>query len=207
MPDLLVPEQRWAANSWGRNHPVFVAAQIEHGLNEAKYGYWGFSPSNDPHGGYRAFGVDVLGMQSDGYASDEENTLVDVGFEGCREALPEPQAYGDGIVTPHASFLALPYAPRAALGNLAKLRADFDVYGPGGFYDSVAVRSGKVSKFYLALDQGMIMAALGNVLAHGNMQRYFAAGEAERRLAPVLRLEEWDVVPPSPERRAALGIE
>jgi hypothetical protein len=31
------------------------------------------------------------------------------------------------VVTPHASFLALPYARRAALDNLAKLRRDFDV--------------------------------------------------------------------------------
>ncbi|MBC6460141.1 glucoamylase family protein [Actinomadura sp. HBU206391] len=207
MPDLFVPERSWAARSWGRNHPVFVAAQIEHGLREAKYGYWGFSPSNDPYGGYRAYGVDAIGMQSDGYPSDEEGTLVDYGYEGCREAAPEPASYGDGIVTPHASFLALPYASRAALGNLAGLRRDFDAYGPGGFYDAIAVRSGKVSKFYLALDQGMIMAALGNELAHGNMRRYFAAGEAEHRLRPVLGLEEWDVVPPSPAARARLGLE
>jgi hypothetical protein len=53
----------------------------------------------------------------------------------------------------------------------------------------------------------MIMAALGNELAHGNMRRYFAAGEAQRRLAPVLRLEQWDVVPPSPGVRASLGID
>jgi hypothetical protein len=207
MPDLFVPERSWAPKSWGRNHPVFVAAQIEHGLDEAKYGYWGFSPSSDPYGGYRAYGVDAIGMQSDGYASDEEGTLVDHGYEGCRPAQPLPTSYGDGIVTPHASFLALPYAPRAAFANLAKLRKDFDAYGPGGFYDAIAVRSGKVAKTYLALDQGMIMAALGNELAHGNMRRYFAAGEAQRRLAPVLRLEQWDVVPPSPGVRASLGID
>ncbi|GAA2107932.1 glucoamylase family protein [Actinomadura alba] len=207
MPDLFVPEQKWAARSWGRNHPVFVAAQVAHGMEEAKYGYWGFSPSNDPHGGYRAYGVDAIGMQSDGYPSDEEGTLVDYGYEGCREAAPEPAAYGDGIVTPHASFLALPYAPRAALGNLAELRRDFDAYGPGGFYDAIAVRSGKVSKFYLALDQGMIMAALGNELSHGNMQRYFATGEVEDRLRPVLGLEDWDVVPPSSAMRARLSLD
>ena len=42
-------------------------------------------------------------------------------------------------MTPHASFLALPYAQGAALANLAKLRGNFDAYGPGGFYDSVNV--------------------------------------------------------------------
>ena len=34
-----------------------------------------------------------------------------------------------------------------------------------GFFDAVEVRTGKVSRFYLALDQGMVMAALGNALA------------------------------------------
>ncbi|WP_336215198.1 glucoamylase family protein [Nonomuraea sp. LPB2021202275-12-8] len=195
MPDLVVPEASWAKRSWGRNHPVFVRAQIEHGMNEAAYGYWGFSPSNDPHGGYREYGVDQLGMDEPGYTSDRERTATDPGYEGCRPAQPAPTTFGDGVVTPHASFLALPYARSQAMGNLAKLRADFDAYGPGGFYDAVAVRSGVVSKWYLALDQGMVMAALGNVLADGNMHRYFGTRAVEARLRPVMALEEWAVVP------------
>lgn len=194
MPDLVVPEAKWAPRSWGRNHPVFVKAQIEHGLNEAKYGYWGFSPSNDPHGGYDVYGVDPLGMDEPGYSSDREKTKVDYGYEGCRPAQPEPTTYGDGVVTPHASFLALPYARAAAMDNLAKLRRDFDAYGPGGFYDAIAVRSGVVSKWYLALDQGMALAALGNVLTGGNLHRYFAGSGVEAKLRPVMELEEWDVV-------------
>ena len=83
--------------------------------------------------------------------------------------------YGDGVVTPHASFLALRYAPHAALANLANLQRDFDAYGPGGFYDAMAVRSGQVSKRYLSLDQGMVMAALGNALAGDDMRRYVVA--------------------------------
>lgn len=195
MPDLVVPESKWAPRSWGRNHPVFVQAQIEHGLREARYGYWGFSPSNDPHGGYREYGVDPLGMDATGYTTDRERTTTDPGYEGCRPAQPEPAAYGDGIVTPHAGFLALPYAKKAAMENLAGLKKNFDAYGPGGFYDAVAVRSGVVSKWYLALDQGMVMAALGNVLARDNMRRYFGTPAVEAKLRPVMGLEEWNVVP------------
>ena len=44
MPSLFVPEETWAPGSWGANHPLVVAAQIHHGLREAGYGYWGFSP-------------------------------------------------------------------------------------------------------------------------------------------------------------------
>jgi Protein of unknown function (DUF3131) len=51
MVPLLVPEASWGPRSWGVNHPLYVRAQIEHGLQEARYGYWGFSPSNNPSGG------------------------------------------------------------------------------------------------------------------------------------------------------------
>ena len=62
MVPLLVPEEQWGKRSWGINHPLYVRAQMHHGLREAGYGYWGFSPSNDPDGGYREYGVDAIGM-------------------------------------------------------------------------------------------------------------------------------------------------
>ena len=86
MPDMFVPEVKWGKNSWARQHSVYVRGQIEHGLNDAKYGYWGFSPSSNPDGGYREYGVDIMGLDTPGYTSDQERTSVDVGFEGCREA-------------------------------------------------------------------------------------------------------------------------
>ena len=64
MVPLFVPEEKWGPRSWGRNHPLYVRGQIEHGMDEAGYGYWGFSPSNNPAGGYREYGVDMLGMDA-----------------------------------------------------------------------------------------------------------------------------------------------
>ncbi|GAB3199849.1 hypothetical protein GCM10027062_17640 [Nocardioides hungaricus] len=189
MVPLFVPEERWGPRSWGRNHPAYVRGQIQHGMKEAKYGYWGFSPSNNPAGGYREYGVDQLGLDGPGYTSDQERTTVDQPFAGCRAGSPAPTEYGDGVVTPHASFLALRYAPRAAMRNLANLARDFDAYGRGGFYDAIAVRSGDVSKRYLSLDQGMVMAALGNALAGDGMRRYVARGAMERELRPLMRQE------------------
>ncbi|MBA2529141.1 MAG: DUF3131 domain-containing protein, partial [Euzebyales bacterium] len=155
MVPLLVPEEQWGTRSWGINHPLYVQSQIAHGMDEAGYGYWGFSPSNNPAGGYREYGVDQIGLNPDGYSSDQQRTTVDNGFEGCRPASnPEPVEYGDGVVTPHASFLALDFAPVEALANLQRLRNDFDVYGDGGFYDAVDVGTAEVSEYYLALDQG-----------------------------------------------------
>ncbi len=193
MVPQLVPEDVWGARSWGRNHPVYVKAQKVHGLDDAKYGYWGFSPSNNPAGGYREYGVDAIGMDTDGYTSDQERTSVDYGYGECRPAKPEPTTYGDGVVTPHASFLALRYAEKDALTNLANIKKDFDSYGPGGFYDAVAVKSGTVAKQYLALDQGMIMIALGNRLTKDKLRGYFASRDVERALKPVLSQETWEV--------------
>ena len=191
MVPLFVPEEKWGPRSWAVNHPLYVQGQIQHGMDEAGYGYWGFSPSNNPAGGYREYGVDMLGLDGPGYTSDQQRTDWEQPYEGCRAGEPAPTAYGDGVVTPHASFLALRYAPREAVVNLQRLRDDFDAYGPGGFYDAVAVRSGQVSRRYLALDQGMIMAALGNALAGDNMRDYVATGAMEERLRPLMEMEEF----------------
>jgi hypothetical protein len=191
MVPLFVPEEDWAPRSWGVNHPLYVQAQIEHGLEEADYGYWGFSPSNNPDGGYREYGVDPIGLEPNGYASDQERTFVDYGFEGCRPGVPEPTDYGRGVVTPHASFLALEYAREEALANLANLERDFAVYGEGGFYDAVDVVTGTVSRFYLALDQGMVMAALANELRNDRLRHLFTQGDVAARVRPTIAPEEF----------------
>jgi len=198
MPTLFVPEEQWGPRSWAINHPLTVAAQIHHGLEEAQYGYWGFSPANIPEGGYNAYGVDAIGMNPDGYPSNEDNTFVDHGFAGCRDGKPDPppSAYTNGVVTPHASFLALRWAPDAALANLAKLEHDFPIYDKWGFHDSVNVDSGVVSPYYLSLDQGMIMGAIGNALEHDMLRRAFATQEFKHALQPVISIEEFNAGPP-----------
>ena len=130
-------------------------------------------------------------MNPDGYSSDEPRTTVDEGYAGCRPARPLPTSYNQGVVTPHASFIALRYAREPAMANLAKLKRNFDAYGIGGFYDAVNVTSGKVNKRYLSLDQGMVMAALGNELGGDVLRRAFSTGAMERRVAPLMRMEEF----------------
>jgi Protein of unknown function (DUF3131) len=110
MPALFVPEERWAPRSWGINHPLTVKAQIYHGLHEARYGYWGFSPSNTPEGGYAAYGVDAIGMDPNGNPSNEDRTLVDAGFAGCPGRDPHPNR--PRRRTPTASS---PRTPRSSL--------------------------------------------------------------------------------------------
>jgi hypothetical protein len=186
MVPLFIPEAQWAPMSWGRNHPLYVRAQIDHGLQVARYGYWGFSPSNKPEGGYLAYGVDAIGMEPNGYPSNNDNTLID-----RNAAPPAPGSYTNGVVTPHASFLALQFARDAALDNLRKIAKDFDAYGRYGFYDSVNVQTGQVSSCVLALDQGMVMAAIANDLRDGVMQRYFTRGNVEKVIRPLIAPERF----------------
>ena len=91
MPSLFLPEEEWAPGSWGANHPLTVDAQIFHGMEEAGYGYWGFSPSDVPEGGYRVYGVDGIGSDPNGNPSNNDSTLIDHGYSGCREpVIPDP---------------------------------------------------------------------------------------------------------------------
>jgi hypothetical protein len=194
MPALFLPEERWGRRSWAINHPLTVQAQIHHGLQEAGYGYWGFSPSNTPEGGYAAYGVDGIGMDPNGNPSNEDRTLIDHGFAGCRDPQPDPppSAYTNGVVTPHAAFLGLRYAPRETRDDLARLARDFPgLYGTYGFRDSVNVDTGHPSGAYLALDQGMILASLGNALDHDAVRNAFDGPDLRRSVRPVVETEEF----------------
>ena len=116
-------------------------------------------------------------------------------LEAFVTVVREGNQYGQGVVTPHASFLALHLAPDEALENLANLREDFDAYGWGGFYDAINVTTGQVSRYYLALDQGMIMAALGNALRNDRLHHYFTHGAIEGAIRPLLAMEEFTAGP------------
>lgn len=127
--------------------------------------------------------MDALGLKPDGYFSDQEKT--DYHWNN------PPTDYGDGVVTPHASFLAMRYEPDEAVANLTRIAQRLHGYGPGGFYDAIATESGRIAKRYLSLDQAMIMGALGNVLLHDRLRLWFSRGLATLKLRPVLALEEF----------------
>jgi Ca2+-binding RTX toxin-like protein len=198
MPALFVPEEEWGAGSWRANHPHTVDAQIDHGLRVAGNDSWGFSPSADTRGGYRVFGVDAIGMDRNGNPSNLDATLVDRGFdhpECPRPGTPDPppSAYTNDIVTPHAAFLALRYRPREALTALAAL--EDAAWTPLGFYDAVNVDTDEPEDAYLSLDQGMIMAALGNALGGDVLRDAFATRDLERAVRPAVAVEEFSVTP------------
>jgi hypothetical protein len=122
-------------------------------------------------------------------------------IDGSVPPIPKPRPtskFSNGIVTPHASFLALRYAPKEALANLRALAARFPIYGPLGFQDSVDVTAGLVSGCILALDQGMIMAAIANELGDDAMQHAFSDGQVEQAIRSLIAMEEFSAGPSRP---------
>ncbi len=143
MPQLVLKEKELGKNALGLNNKRHVDIQIQY-AKEQGYAAWGMSPAATPDN-YSEFAATPLGM--DGYKSD-------------------------GTVTPHATFLALEYAPMEAFKNIQALKR-FDMYGKYGFLDSVNVETGEVTNAYLALDQGMTMVSIVNYLKDGVIRDYF----------------------------------
>jgi Putative glucoamylase/Protein of unknown function (DUF3131) len=183
MVPLFVPEEAWAPGSWGVNHRLYVRAQIEQGLEVRRYGFWGFSPSWAPEGGYQTYGMDELGTEVDGYRTYEIPLRSKP--KGGSATVPARE----GVVTPHATFLALRFAPEESLANLRSLIKAFPILGPQGFHDSVNVTTGEVSRCVLVLDQGMILAAIANVLADEAIRRAFSEGPIEGSIRPLISPE------------------
>ena len=185
MVTLFVPEDVWAPRSWGINHPLYVRAQIAHGLEEVGYGYWGFSPASSPRGGYEVYGVKAIGTSSEGYRSYE------VGPPVPPRLTPDATGSAHGVVTPYAAFLALRYAPHEAIANLRLLSKSFPIYSPLGFQDSADISTGVISGCILTLDQGMIMAAIANELVDDAMQHLFSDGPIEQAIRPLIAVERF----------------
>ena len=68
---------------------------------------------------------------------------------------------------------------------------DFPIYSGLGFLDSVDVSTGVASGCVLAVDQGMIMAAIANALDDDAMQHAFSDGPIEQAIRPLVAQEEF----------------
>lgn len=147
MPTVVLKEKELAPEGLGKNNAMHVQGQIRYAKETLGQPVWGMSPSSVPEGGYSEYGAKPFGVKG----------------------------YKSGVVTPHASVLALEYAPEEVIANLRKLIELYDIYGQYGFYDSVNIVTGKVARKYLALDQGMIFVAINNYLNQGAIRNRFHA--------------------------------
>ncbi len=167
MPSVALKEKELAPDGLGGNNAAHVQGQIRYALDELKMPVWGMSPCSVPEGGYSEYGAKVMGVRG----------------------------YKSGVVTPHASVLALEYAPERVAANLRKLIELYDIYGEYGFYDAVTVATGKVARKYLALDQGMILLAINNYLNHGALRDRFHADPEIRKAEKLLTAEKFFKTP------------
>lgn len=147
MPLLVFDESRHLARTLGANARTHALVQRAYAMKALGSPVWGFSPSAKPSDGYGygEFGVPVLGLRG----------------------------YPTGVVSPHATALALSVLPEDAAAGLQALAERYEIYGEFGFFDAVEPRSGRVVHAYLALDQAMLLAAVANHLEGGVLRRLF----------------------------------
>lgn len=163
MPPLIIDEDRLSPKSFGVNNKRHARIQIKYALEKLAYTVFGMSPSCVPEGGYTEYGVKPLGMKG----------------------------YKAGVVTPHATFLALEYAPKECLSNIRKLLKNYRAYGEYGFYDAINVKTGKVALQYLCLDQAMSLLALDNYLNNGAIRKRFNADPISKNAEELLKVEDF----------------
>jgi hypothetical protein len=164
MPTLLMKERQLSPRGLGKNSDIAAKIHIQYALKEKGYPVWGISPCSYP-GGYGEFGIKQIGVK------------------GYRDF---------GIITPHASFLALEFRPKEVMANIRKLLELYPILGEYGFYDSVKMR-GKdpVTMKYLALDQGMILVSIVNHLKGGVIRDYFHEDPGVARSEHLLQKENF----------------
>jgi len=140
-----------------------VKIHVKHALEKLAYPVFGMSPCSVPEGGYSEYGVKALGMKG----------------------------YKDGVITPHATFLALEFAPKECVKNLKNILEKFDAYGEYGFYDAIDPKTGKVATRYLCLDQAMSFIALNNYLNSGAIRKRFHADPIAKNAEELLKVENF----------------
>ncbi|MDP3790973.1 MAG: glucoamylase family protein [Candidatus Omnitrophota bacterium] len=163
MPPIIVDEKRLAPKGLGINNERHAKIQIKHTLGKLAYPVFGMSPSCVPGGGYKEYGVKPLGVKG----------------------------YKAGVVTPHATFLALEFAPKECIANIRKMLKNYKAYGEYGFYDAIDVKTGKVALQYLCLDQAMSFLALDNYLNDGAIRKRFSADPISKSAEELLKVEDF----------------
>ncbi len=163
MPTLIVDEKNIAPKGLGLNDAMHVKIQIQYTLEKLGYPVFGMSPSCVPGGGYSEYGVRPLGIKG----------------------------YKSGVITPHATFLALEFAPEESIQNLRKILGLYNAYGEYGFYDAIDVKTGKVAIKYLCLDQAMSFIALNNYLNNGAIRKRFHSDSIAKNAEELLKIEDF----------------
>ena len=140
------------------------------------------------------------GDEPRGYFSDQENTNYDVGFGECRPATNPNPDFKTGVVTPHASFLAMMYERGEATANLLGSRSGSAPTEPAASttrWPSTARSPGATSRSTRPWSWEASATSSKDLL-----RRAFSTPDVEAALRPVIGIEEFSagrgrVGPPS----------
>ena len=163
MPALIIDEKNLAPKGLGINDEVHARLQARYAREHLKYPVFGMSPSCVPGRSYSEYGARPLGIKG----------------------------YKDGVVTPHATFLAIEFIPDECIANLRTMLSNYEVYGEYGFYDSIDMSTGKVAIKYLCLDQAMTLIALNNYLNDGAVRKRFHSDKIAKNAEELLKVEDF----------------
>ena len=157
MPDVFVPEASWAPRQLGCQPPAARAGPARARPGRGRLRLLGLLARRATPSAATASTASTPSAWTRTATSPTARRPTTT--PASATAAPRPTrrpTYGDGVVTPHASFLAMMHAPRQAYANLARIQSELGAYGDGGFFDAVAVRSGTIARRYLSLDQAMV---------------------------------------------------
>jgi len=167
MPSLFIKEGELAPRGLGENDKRAVLAHMRY-ADSQRYAIWGISPCVDPgrlKGGYGEYGVAPLGVK--GYPDE-------------------------GVITPYASILALPFYPKESILNIRNLIEKYpEIFTQYGFFDAVNVKNGKIAKTYLCLDQCMILISICNYLKGNEITDIFHRSKYVKPAERLLKIEEF----------------
>ena len=163
MPDVFVAGGELGAAQLGRQPPAARPGPARARPRRGRVRLLGLLARRaTPFGGYREYGVDALGLNPDGYFSDEEKTNYDAGFGDCR-AGDEPDADLRRRRRHPARVV-----PRDDARAAAGLRQPREHPGRASTPTAAAASSTRsrcgrapIARRYLSLDQAMVMGAVG----------------------------------------------
>jgi hypothetical protein len=167
MPTLFIDEAGLAPKALGKNDKRAALAHMRYAATQG-YEIWGISPCADPgrlKGGYSEYGVAPIGVK--GYPDK-------------------------GVITPHASILALSLCPEEVTLNIRNMIEKYpEIFSQYGFFDAVNVKTGKVAKTYLCLDQSMILISICNYLTGNKIVELFHQSKYVKPAERLLKIEEF----------------
>ena len=191
MVTLFVPEDRWAPNSWGMNHPLYVQAQIEAWVAGRGLCLLGFLPRGQPAGRLPGLRREAAGNLCPGLLLPRDRA--------ARSGATGPSFAGPGS---HGGHSRMPRSwpcgtrPTRRSPISGRWRPRFRFTAHWAFKTRSMSRRAWSQGCILTLDQGMIMAAIANALADDAIQHFFSDGPVERKIRPLIALEEFTTGPP-----------